>query len=423
MKASKYNLFVIENDNYYIFNQLTGSLTQVDEQLFTTLKENKWPDVENEIPPELKDELLTSHFICENDLTEENIVLKINRELRYGNHYARITVLPTINCNFKCWYCYESHKESQMTEADAEAVIAFIKNIITHHRLEALHVDWFGGEPLLYFDEVVYKIGKAVKALCAENKIRFKHSITTNGYLISEKMADKINEIGLNAFQITLDGGPSWHNKVRFTKTDKNTFATLVSNITLLCRKIDPIDMNVRINYTPKNIDSIEEIASAFPVDVRSKIRITPQQVWQYKEDVNTLSEKIKDKLSLFLKEGYHATNTTAPSFNRGCYVENMLQYVINYDLSVYKCTARDFVSKKHSIGQIDNDGVFQPNSNYYNYFVSSAFENEKCLACTVLPSCAGMCIQKKIENSLPVCPRKNIEETLLNQIKLLINQ
>ena len=48
--------------------------------------------------------------------------------------------------------------------------------------------------------------------------------------------------------------------------------------------------------------------------------------------------------------------------------------------------------------------------------------ENEKCLDCNFLPTCNGMCIQKKIENVKPECPKEEIERSLKNQLLLIIN-
>ena len=188
------------------------------------------------------------------------------------------------------------------------------------------------------------------------------------------------------------------------------------------CESIENIDMTVRINYTPKNLSTIDNIAYSFPENIRKYIFIEPQIVWQFKNSINSISDKIKEKLSTFIKLGYKTYGLITPQINCGCYVENMLQYVINYDLSVYKCTARDFLSPKTSIGVIDGKGNFSPNSNYYNYFVSSCIENEKCLACRFLPSCHGMCIQKKIEKAVPKCPIEEVEHSLMNQLKLIIN-
>jgi uncharacterized protein len=420
MKTSKYNLFVEKDNNFYVYNQLSMSLTQVDEELYSILQETDKSTLKNILNEELSSSLTESHHICDNDLCEENIILRINRDIRYSKSHARVTILPTINCNFKCWYCYEHHKESCMTEENAKATLLFIENLIMTQPLKSFHLDWFGGEPLLYFTEIIYPIGMKVKEFCEIKGISFFHSITTNGYLVNDDITNQMNEISLRTFQITLDGSAVYHNKTRFSVSDKSTYGVIIANIIHLCRNIKGINMTVRINYTPKNLGTIEDIAYSFPEDVRSAICISPQFVWQFKKDFNMISDIVKEKMKIFSSQGYK-TNTTTPSFNKGCYVENMLQYVINYDLTVHKCTARDFANKEFSIGKISDNGTFVPNANYYNYFISSHMENPDCLACHLLPSCSGMCLQKKIEHSIPPCDKVAMERSLINQIHLLI--
>ena len=98
-------------------------------------------------------------------------------------------------------------------------------------------VDWFGGEPLLCFDNIIYPFSKKVKKWCAENDVIFYQSITTNASLIDDKMVDRMNEIGLNQFQITLDGGKEDHNEVRKSKAMPNSYDVIVKNIHSLCRE------------------------------------------------------------------------------------------------------------------------------------------------------------------------------------------
>ena len=419
MKSSKYNIYLNENSHLYVFNQLSGALTEIDEELFDCLKNNKIEDAN--APEEVLDEMRRSHFICDNNLKEELIVLSANKIFRFNNSVARVTILPTLNCNFKCWYCYESHIESKMTEEGLRSVIEFCRNLIQSHTVTCFHLDWFGGEPLLFFDEIMYPISKEIKRMCEEQEIEFSHSITTNGYLVSESMIEKMDEISLTSFQITLDGSEFYHNKTRCSIDDKQTYQTIVKNITSICRNIRNVNMSVRINYTPKSIYSIDEIAYDFPNDVRSKISIQPQLVWQFKDTINEINNLIKEKMETFIKAGYKTTNVFVSHLHNCCYVENMKQYVINYDLSVYKCTARNFVDKEFSIGEISKDGRLIVNSNYYNYFNSSYMENPTCMECEYLPSCCGMCIQKKLEHQLPKCPKEGVKESLLNGLKLLI--
>ena len=51
---------------------------------------------------------------------------------------------------------------------------------------------------------------------------------------------------------------------------------------------------------------------------------------------------------------------------------DNMEQFVINYDMKVYKCTARDF-TEKYCVGKITEEGKFVPNELYYKYYIASS--------------------------------------------------
>ncbi|MDR0866257.1 MAG: radical SAM protein [Candidatus Symbiothrix sp.] len=421
MKASKYNIYIENSNKYYIYNQITQALNEFSKDFFFVLKDSlPLSDIDESEKELLKDK----NFICDKDLQEENIILCKNRMQRYENRLARMTVMPTLECNFKCWYCYESHIKSQMDEKVIKSIILFAKKIIAQNKLSHFILDWFGGEPLLYFNEVMYPISKEIMNLCKQENISFLHSITTNGYLITPDSVKLMKEINLNKFQITLDGSAKFHNKTRFSDTDKNTYSTIVRNIELLCNEIKDVDMTVRINYTPQNMHTIDDIALSFNENIRNKIEITPQLVWQYKnkEKINKKDDLINEKLKYFKESGYKIKDGFAPV--RGCYVENMLQFVVNYDGALYKCTARDFNNKQYSIGKLSEDGDFIPNSNYYRYFTSSDFENPTCLACNLLPSClGGSCIQKKLEQEPFSCMKDDIYSSLVNRLLSIINK
>ena len=49
-------------------------------------------------------------------------------------------------------------------------IIAYIKSLIEEKRISSLHLDWFGGEPLLGFDKVIKPIATAAKNLSEEKK-------------------------------------------------------------------------------------------------------------------------------------------------------------------------------------------------------------------------------------------------------------
>lgn len=115
--------------------------------------------------------MLRNHFVCDDTLQEEMILLKKNRDNRFGNRHAKITVMPTLDCNFRCWYCYEDHCHGKMDARTQEATVRFCKNIIDSYPLDVFSLDWFGGEPLLFFKEVVYPISKEIMDYCKQRNV------------------------------------------------------------------------------------------------------------------------------------------------------------------------------------------------------------------------------------------------------------
>lgn len=105
-----------------------------------------------------------------------------------------------------------------MSQDTMERVRQYVNHIIKTYPIFNLHLDWFGGEPLMYFNEVVKPISLYIKEICREHGLSFVNTITTNGYLIDADVIAGFNEIELSRFQITLDGYREVHNKVRFEK-------------------------------------------------------------------------------------------------------------------------------------------------------------------------------------------------------------
>lgn len=419
MKPSRYNVFFEENSSHFVFNQLTSSILEVDSDTYEELQ-NGTLDFEN-LEEEEKLTFINGNILtnCDN---EQDIILFRNKNLRFNNKIARITIMPTLECNFSCWYCYEEHIQGRMSQEMADLVYLAIEKIIMQNQLSLFILDWFGGEPLMCFEEIVYPLSLKIKNKCIERGVRFSNNITTNGYVINSNMIKLMNEISLNSFQITLDGEKEIHNKSRFTNSDSNTYDLIINNIKDLCERMDNIHMTLRINYTPDNINGIHKIIESFPKEIRNKIQIFPQKIWQTKKDINYVDNVTFLKLEDFENKGYRIDSSFIEG-GRGisCYTENRLQFVINFDGKVFKCTARDFATGETSIGHINDKGNFIPNSYYYRYFTSSGFENDKCLKCEYLPSCLGICIQKKIEGDKSNCPKNSIKESLYNQLKLRV--
>lgn len=421
MKNSFYNIFYRYAGCFYVYNQVSSALIKVDEELWSNLPLNKLEGTDDDTISQLK----KMGIVCNKSLEESDVIVAKNKYNRYSNNTIRMTIMPTMSCNFRCWYCYETHETGVMSKENVQSIIRFAENTIKENRPKAFILDWFGGEPLICFKNHVYIISKEIKQLCMDNNVCFKNMITTNGYYITEEMVEQLKEISLTNYQITLDGAKQFHNITRFSNNEKNSFDKIVKNIILLCENIPNVNMTLRINYTKDNLNTVEEITDSFPNHIRPRINVAMQVVWQQKKELSNSIKLVEEKFDLFKNAGFKVNRDTNHSYSpMVCYTENMQQYVINYDLNIYKCTARDISNKAFSIGYIDNKGKFIPSPLYYKYYASKAgFENEQCLRCEYLPSCQCICIQKVLENKKNECNKERIREALIYRIKNMINE
>ncbi|WP_443983293.1 radical SAM protein [Xylanibacter rarus] len=422
MKLSKYTLFHKHENKIYIYHQVSNALFEIDNELVNALNA---PNLPSEIPDDILSSLKNGGFIIDDNTDETCNIRYANLVNRYNSKLMRVTILPTINCNFRCWYCYEHHKASKMTEENADSVFKFITTETQKKNIEKIVLDWFGGEPLLRFKSIIYPLSKRLKSWCEKNNIAFVNIMTTNGSLITDDMAIKMNEIGLNQMQITLDGDKKHHNQVRYSSAIKNSYDLIVKNIHTLCKTLDNPYIELRINYTKDNIDSTFDILDSFEKEIRRYIFVSPHIVWQDANNRYSLKGKIDRLKKLAYNKGYGINQCTLAHRCSSCYIDNMEQFVINYDLNVYKCTAREF-NEKFCIGKITNDGVFIPNEIYYKYYITpSPFMRKKCIECELLPSCLYMqsCLQKSIEGFSTDCDKNIIQKSIDEDISYKIQR
>lgn len=68
---------------------------------------------------------------------------------------------PTTDCIFNCWYCDQhSQHKGGMTEDIKNKILKHIEYMVNIDKITGLHLDWFGGEPLIYFNEVMMPISQ-----------------------------------------------------------------------------------------------------------------------------------------------------------------------------------------------------------------------------------------------------------------------
>lgn len=102
---------------------------------------------------------------------------------------------------------------------------SMLKNqqFISKFRDRRVDIGFFGGEPLLrsgWIASLLSKTGGGIRS-----------SATTNGYLLTPDLFRKLLPLGLRTYQITLDGLPEDHDRMRILFNGKGTWQRTYDNI------------------------------------------------------------------------------------------------------------------------------------------------------------------------------------------------
>lgn len=398
-KLSRYNFFVENGNNTIIYNVASNQSVAVLPQLVKLINDNRDNiDKLQEIHPDLYNELIKSGLVVDKDVDEVKEVVKRCREIESSPQSYSITILPTLDCNCRCWYCYEKHNAgTTMKPETVELVKKHIDIKLSSPEMKYFNLGFFGGEPLMGFKNVVMPLLSFSKQRCEEKEINFYAHFTTNATLLTDKMITEMRELDIPiSFQITLDGNREAHDSVRCTRFGKPTFETIIKNIHKLLKK--QFKVSLRVNYTNANIDTTSDIIDEFKdltEEEKSYFNVDFQQVWQDVENNNMYSERRKNKVvAKFCDKALYVQ----PFVNRmvRCYADCENKIVVNYNGDIYKCTARNFTTNNRE-GILCKDGHIRFNDKY-RYRMRIKHTNKFCLACNIYPICNGSCSQNDMD-------------------------
>lgn len=121
------------------------------------------------------------------------------------NALKRIYLVLGDGCNFSCRYCIQSG-QSFVREQVRSEVMDFIKNAAYSRgeHADRLIVMFWGGEPLVYFDEI-----KKVVNYCGDT---IDYCMVSNGALLSEEIVEFINANNIS-FVLSSDGPNTTHTR------------------------------------------------------------------------------------------------------------------------------------------------------------------------------------------------------------------
>lgn len=277
----------------------------------------------------------------------------------------------------------------------SEEIIVRVKKLIDNIYAEGrnLTISFFGGEPLLYYKQVMIPILKHAYSEAIENGCRFDANMTSNGYLLTN---DRIKELSLYNFtggQITLDGDQETHNSVRFHKPGADTFTRIVENIHLMTKV--GMSVTLRINCTHDNLESVLRIPEAFShfsSEEKSQVRTDLHIVWQ-EGNYTDLYQRMDNAVEIF---NANDMPTAKMEFRGFCYGDKRNSCVVNYNGDLFKCTAVDF-HKTPRDGYLSAEGKLIWENNSLEKRMASKFTNTACRTCRIMPLCHGGCSKQSL--------------------------
>lgn len=196
---------------------------------------------------------------------------------------------------------------------------AGIKRIILH---------LFGGEPLLFLDDILPFIA-GLKNI----GVTVSGSATTNGYLLNEKNFKEMLDYGITSFQITIDGDPQSHNETRKLLDGSETYSTIFQNLKNISKSKDNFSVVVRcnMNKTTKMDQFLQDFKSAFRADERFSLLLFPIARW----NKNFTCSNLMSKGELFKKYTHKLKNERIKDAYLDIFINNAFCCDFSFPLSL----------------------------------------------------------------------------------------
>ena len=185
---------------------------------------------------------------------ETRELLKIFTPASKSRNY---TVMTTLDCNARCFYCYQMGRNKNRMPMSVETANAVADYMIKNSAGGKTNIRWYGGEPL-YNDKVIDVIINRLK----EAGIDYTSAMISNGYLLSADILEKAVSLWkLEKVQIPLDGTEAIYNEVKayIHKDVASPFQVVMENIKNALEK--GIRIVVRVNFDQHNKADIFKLA------------------------------------------------------------------------------------------------------------------------------------------------------------------
>ena len=372
--------FVVEkkfDDSVLLMATSTGAIVKLSPGAYTCWQEGEYEKLGLE-------QFLEWKFIVPAG-TDELAEQKALREDQSEFNRLSLVIAPTLDCNARCWYCYEEGVlPITMSDDTANSIIEFVSSKIagTDKRLKIM---WFGGEPLMA-TEIIEKLTTAFLDL-TDN---YSALITTNGSMMTPDVVARYGDWRIKQIQVAIDGPEEITNRIKnYRDPERHNYRTTIENIKHVLRSCPEIEISLRVNFDRNNADAISKLSEELKpllAEYKQLSIYSAPVICDPMNDVgcdiehanrvaNDFSRRVTDS-----KLTRSVTNRSLPR-PKACMLHIESSFSVDPEGNMYRCQ-HDLGRKEKTIGNV-RDGSIKP----VDYDVLP-----RCQKCAYLPLCQGGC-------------------------------
>lgn len=406
-KPSKFNVtFFVDQDITGVYNTSSRSLIGMSSEEVNALKSGG-----TTLSEEAKKICLENGFLVPMATNENKLLDQVRTEGLLHNKVAIYRILPTTACNARCFYCYEDHQQSiSMDQATARQTVKFIQACSNNM---PVHIQWFGGEPLLNLGVIDY-LTQLLQQQRENHNLEF--SIITNGSLLDTSIIKKMKfDWDISDIQITLDGtAQEYAKRKRYIKLS-NPFDVVLRNISMAVES--GLRTTIRLNYDFENYrDILQLIGQLGKVLPHTKnMRIYAYHLFEARPQSNKDEAHEEEWFAIqdaLISQGFTTPKQSfsLPLKRTRCFACQTKGFVVMPDGTLFKCPmAINDPSAK--VGDVWH-GV--TNSDIMARWCNTEIEPQ-CQDCALLPTCQGGCRAGELGYSSERCIlQKDFAEKIL---------
>lgn len=411
MKASRFNrVFKTTEGAWLAFNSYSTALAELDPENVSFIQALlASPNGVSCRTPEqhaIREALIEGHFLVEDEIDElAQVQADVLRD-RFRQDHLLLTIAPTLDCNFRCDYCYEEHLRVTMAKAVQKKLVEWVRERAPGTR--KLSVCWYGGEPLLPRAlAVVENLSAAFVKIAQEHGIEYEAQVITNGFLLDREKMKRLVELGVQSVQVTLDGPPDMHDRRRVLINGRGTFWRIIEN---LKETVDLASFQLRINVDQRNAMAALDLVEVLVEEgLGDKIRPYLAQVTydgaacgNILEACYSSDDFARMEVQIYEEAGRRDLPLARyPSRIPGafCTADRVNGFVFSPTGSIFKCWHEVTMNPDAAIATLlDGQQPFQK-ANEDRWLSWNAFEKQGCRSCNVLPLCHGGCPLEAIKH------------------------